>query len=30
MNIYNHVLLIYINVVDIYKCNQRLVFAMRN
>ena len=28
MNIYNHVLLIYINVVDMYRCNQRLAFAM--
>ena len=29
MNIYDHVLLIYINAVVIYKCNQKLAFAMK-
>ena len=30
MNIYDHVLLIYINAVVINKCNQKLTFAMKN
>ena len=30
MNIYDHMLLIYINAVVIYKCNQRLAFAVEN
>ena len=27
MNIYNHISLIYINVVDVYECNKSLAFA---